>query len=148
MPKFNIGERVWYKDDIYFVFGYIPYHDNLTNVKMTLDRIVSYIIAKNWDKDELTEHKVVCESELKLFNNNLKDIQNEKHHIKLTIGELKSKIKDMSDNGLVLFQRIEDQYFEKMGWVTYEDINKSQDEFILSSGAGVKYNNLLIYGHY
>jgi hypothetical protein len=37
-------------------------------------------------------------------------------HIHLTIRELKEAIKDMPDDMIVAYQRIEDIYFEKYGW--------------------------------
>lgn len=148
MIKFKLGERVLYKNEIYFVYGYIPYWNSLLNCEMNFDKIISYIIAKDWQED-LIDHKVVKENEIEHFNKDLKNLKNNKKHFNLTIGELKEIIKDMLDEGLVLFERIEDKYFTDNSWITYEDIsNNSQEEFIQASGAYTKYNHLLINGHF
>jgi hypothetical protein len=34
----------------------------------------------------------------------------------MTVGELKERIKDIPDDGLVLIQRVEDLYYEENGW--------------------------------
>lgn len=148
MIKFKLGERVLYKNEIYFVYGYIPYWNSLLNCEMNFDKIISYIIAKDWQED-LIDHKVVKENEIEHFNKDLKNLKNNKKQFNLTIGELKEIIKDMLDEGLVLFERIEDKFFTDQSWITYEDIsNNSQEEFIQASGAYTKYNHLLINGHF
>ncbi len=34
----------------------------------------------------------------------------------MTVGQLKNKLKDVDDDALVVYQRIEDKYFDKHGW--------------------------------
>jgi len=76
--------------------------------------------------------------------------------MKLTIKQLKDKIKDLDDNSLVYIERIEDIYFEKYNWKTEKIIFQKDkngniiesSEIFIASQANKYNNNLIIYTHY
>jgi len=58
--------------------------------------------------------------------------------VNLTIGELREALKDVPDNTLVYYQRIEDWYFEKNGWVTiplYFEDERNISNYIMATSA-------------
>ena len=75
--------------------------------------------------------------------------------MKLTVGDLKRKIKDLKDDAEVLIERVEDVYFDKHGW-EIERIVFQQDENLIpteysdvfnASQAQIYKNKIIIYAH-
>lgn len=47
----------------------------------------------------------------------------------LTVGELRARLEGVPDDALVLYQRIEDVYFETHGWKTVSLVWEREDEY-------------------
>lgn len=70
--------------------------------------------------------------------------------MKLTVKELKEKIKDLPDDTEVYIERIEDVYFEKHNWNTIDCHFGMIDHHTVfnASQCAIHTNKLLILGHY
>lgn len=70
--------------------------------------------------------------------------------MKLTVKELKEKIKDLPDCTEVYIERIEDAYFEKHGWETIECHYGKVDHHTVFNASQCTLHNfkLLILGHF
>jgi len=74
----------------------------------------------------------------------------------LTVGDLRSAMKDLPDNAKVYYQRIEDVYFEKHGWkpdlLVPDDFmpdERELDNQYVRAFAGFKYDGrLCLTAHY
>ncbi len=77
--------------------------------------------------------------------------------MELTVGDLKKKIENMSDETPVFIERIEDIYFKKYNWkskkivfqVDEKGISIDETEITRAScvGSSVKNNRVIIYAH-